>query len=174
MTAKHFKNSKGLSLIEVMVSLLILSVAVIGAGGYRYYAALDARKAATEITAARMAMLLCESWRGINGAESYDPIAHLSSDLPITKSTMFEFNVNSAITGPAVGKGFTLLGVYEIVSGEVNYYAVLSWKNIAAGLRALNVVVAWPVGGQRTTSTNDYSHNIDAYKSFELTIYVTN
>lgn len=157
MRCKNRKFRSGIGLVEVMVAILILSVAVIGASGYKYYAALDARKATIRITAARIGLLLCENWRGVKGAETYDPINHFGSDLPITASN-----------GPAPLEDFTLLGSYTIVLNGFNYYATLSWKDVDAGLRALNVVVVFPLRGQEIV---DFT---GADKSFKLTTYTLN
>jgi hypothetical protein len=50
---------------------------------------------------------------------------------------------------------------------DINYYAFLSWKDVSAGLRALNVVVAW---AQRDTGPATID---DADKIYALTTYVT-
>ena len=157
MSTEQIRRTRGVTLIEVMLAILILSVAVFGASGYRYYATLDARKADMHSTAARIGLLLCESWRGVKGAETYDPTAYFASELTITPITVpYEFEYT----------GFTLLGGYAVVLNRANYYAILSWKDVDTGLRALNVVVAWApreqvgIGG--------------AYRSFELTTYTPN
>ena len=98
-----------------MVVTIILVVAVFGASGYRYYAALDARKAAMQMTAARVCLLLCESWRGVKGSETYDPTANLSSDLTITTGT-----------GLAKPDDFTLLGSYIVVANGIDCYVTMS------------------------------------------------
>lgn len=158
MAVKRAKSAAAFTLVEVMITVLILSVAVIGASSYRYYAALDARKAAVQATAARMGLTLCESWRGLGGTETFDPIAYFGSSLTIS----------------AIGQSiepddatFTLLGGYTVVSEGVNYYAVLSWKDVSTELRALNIVVAWPQRGQAASSI------ADADKSFKLTTYTS-
>ena len=172
MTTKNFKHHKGLSLIGVMISIFILSVAVIGAAGYRYYAALDARKAATGITAARIATLLCESWRGVKGAETYDPAAHLGSDLAISGPITYEdfLLAGSYSHSHTLPTDLTVLGVYTVTSSNVDYDVILAWKDIATGLRALNVVVTWPL---RERTAGAYGDG-DVYKSFELVTYTTN
>ena len=83
MTAKINKSSscRGVSLVDVMVALAILSVGVIAATNYRYYAALDARKATMHTAASRIGQMLCESWEGVEGAETYYPTIYLSSNL---------------------------------------------------------------------------------------------
>lgn len=157
-SAKRLKSVTGFTLIEVMVATVILLVVVLGNSGYRYYAALDARKAAMRNNAAGIALLLCENWRGVQGTNTYDPTAYFTSDLSIT-----------AITLPSelVYEGFTPLGAYKVVSNGVNYYPVLLWKDVSTGFRALNIVVYWSQSGQATTGI------ADADKPFKLTAYTT-
>ena len=157
LKTKRFCFRRGVSLLEIVIAIVILAVAVIGASGYRYYTALDARKAVMQSTAARIGLLLCESWRGLGGAETYDPTAHLGPELPIT-----------AGSGPAKPEDFTLLGSYAIVLNGANYYATLSWKDVSAGLRALSVVVAWAQRPQEEPSFEE------ADKLFKLTTYTSN
>ena len=126
---------RGASLVGTMVSISVLSIAVIGTANLRYYAALDSRKASMHNTAARTALTLSESWRAVNGAETYDPIEHLGSDLTITQSTVPE--------EAAYDETFNLLESYKVVLNGTNYYVSLSWKDVSPGLKALNVIVAW-------------------------------
>jgi prepilin-type N-terminal cleavage/methylation domain-containing protein len=155
MTLKRLKSKAAFTLVEIMVAILIMTLAVLGASGYRYYSALDARKAAMHKAAAEIALLLCESWRGLEGIDTYDPTTHLGTDLAITQSRC-----------SVVPEGFALLGNYTVVSSNVNYYVTLSWKNVATGLRALNVAVAW---SHRATASA-----ADAERSFTLTTYTLN
>ncbi|HUT28310.1 MAG TPA: prepilin-type N-terminal cleavage/methylation domain-containing protein [Sedimentisphaerales bacterium] len=153
------KRTKGMSLIEVMLAVLILAISVVGASAYRYYSTLDARRADMQSAAARIGMLLCENWRGVRGSESWDPAAHLGSELTM-----------SPITSPPQSLGFsdfTTLGAYTVTVDGINYYTGLCWKDVSTDLRALNVVVAW---SQRDTGGTIN----DADKLFKLTTYVTN
>ena len=145
---------RGFSLVSVMIAIAILLAALIGTSNFRYYSALDAKKAAAKITASRIGLMLCENWRGLGGIETYDPAAYLGSDLTITASS-----------GPAEPTDFTLLGSYTVTVNGANFYITLSWKDVSAGLRALNVIVAWAQREQGTSSLND------ADKSFKLTTY---
>lgn len=159
MTLKRLKSEAAFTFVEVMVAILIMSLAVLGASGYRYYAALDARKAAMHRAASEIALLLCESWRGLEGIDTYDPTEHFGGDLEITQSSQSSYS--------AAPEDFTLLGSYTVVSSSVNnYYVTLSWKNVATGLRALNVAVAW---SHRPTASA-----VDAERSFKLTTYTLN
>ena len=146
---------RGYSLVDIMISIFVLLVAFIGTSNFRYYSTLDAQKATAKITAARIGLMLCESWRGVKGTETYDPTAHFGSTLTITQS----------IAGPDKPEDFTLLGNYTVTLNGANYYMTLSWKDVSTGLRALNIVVAWAQREQGTSSLND------ADKTFKLTTY---
>jgi hypothetical protein len=159
MNGKKLKRAGGLSLIEVMIAICILAISVVGASAYRYCSTLDSRRADMRSAAARIGLLLCENWRGVKGSESWDPAAHLGSDLTIT----------SVDSPPAQlsADDFTTLGAYTVSLDGINYYAGLSWKDVSSGLRALNVVVVW--------SQRDTGGDIDdADKLFRLTTYVNN
>lgn len=161
MTVKRPRCAAAMTLVEVMGAILILSVAVIGASAYRYHSALDARKADETATATRIALLLCENWRGIRGDETFDPEDYWSHDLP---------GIENSSEGPEVPPGFTVLNTYTVEINNVFYYVTMSWKDLFAGLRALNVAVAWNQNGSGSGSTA-FAH---ADKSFRLTTYVAN
>jgi len=159
MSQKANKNRyrSGISLVETMSAIVILSIAVIGATGYRYCSTLDARKADAYIASARIGHLLSESWRGLQGSETYDPTAHLGTGLTIT-----------AGEGPDAPGGYTVLGSYEIVLNDTTFYTTLSWKDPNSDLRALNIVLIW---AQMSQGQNEID---EADRSFELTTYVLN
>jgi hypothetical protein len=138
-----------------MSAIAILSIAVIGITGYRYCSTLDAHKADANIASARIGQLLCESWRGMQGSENYDPVSHLGAGLAIT-----------AGNGPEAPSGYAVLGSYEIIMNNVTFYATASWKDINSNLRALNIALIW---AQRSQGQNDID---EADRSFELTTYV--
>jgi hypothetical protein len=157
------RNRRGVSLVGAMVAVVILLIALVGTSSFRYYAALDGRRAGTQTTAARIALTLCESWRGVRGDQTFNPTALLSSDLQISASA----------SGPDKPADFVLLGSYVVVLDyikSVNYNVTLSWKDVQTGLRALNVIVTWAsrddsvkIKNGQTVPTPD--------KSFSLTIY---
>ncbi len=151
---RKIRYRSGFSLVGIMIAMTILLAALIGTSNFRYYSALDSQKAAAKITASRIGLLLCESWRGLGGTETYDPVAYLSSDLTITTSS-----------GPAEPGDFTLLGSYTVNVNNANFYITLSWKDVSAGLRALNIIVAWAQRQQGQSTISD----ID--KTFQFTTY---
>jgi Tfp pilus assembly protein PilV len=134
----------GLTLVEVMVAAAILMVALVGAMAYRYYAALDARKADIMMTASRNAIMLLESWQGSGGSDTFDATAMSSTGLVIA---------DSSFTLPAAPTGFTALashGKVSITTDNVVYYAVLSSQPTVAGVtpKALNVQMGWRLDRQ--------------------------
>ena len=158
MSARQLGRRRGVTIVEVMVAITVLAVAAVGASAYRYYSTLDVRRADMRTTAARIALLLCESWRGTGGDINYDPTAHLGTDLTITSISLpsrFQYT------------GFTSLGAYRFDTDAISYYAFLSWKDVSAGLRALNVVVAW---AQRDTGPATIG---DVDKTYSVTTYAT-
>ena len=157
------KNSfkPGMSLIEIMIFVVVISVAVIGTSSYRYFSILDIRRSDTEITAGRIATMLCESWKGQGGgAGPYNPIDD-SDSLGIGVIT-----ASSSTYAPPKPSGFTLLtggGYYKVVSDNHTYYATMSYKTVSGAngnLQTLNVIVTWPAD----LSNNDVASD----KSFSL------
>lgn len=140
-----------------MNAIAILSIAVLGASAYRYGATLDTRKADVYIAATRVGHLLSESWRGLQGSETYDPATLLGAGLTITPSQ-----------GPAAPEGFTPLGSYGITLDNVAYNATLSWKDVSSGLRALHVALTWALGNQNQNESNPVGG------SLAFTTYVLN
>ena len=158
---QRIRTRSGVTLISTLISIAIILLALIGTINFRYYATMDVRKAAAQTNASRIALLLCENWRGINGDTNYDPVTYLGSDFKLTQS--------EEISGP---DGFNVLGSYKIILDETaddvegtDYYATLSWNDIQPGFRALNVVISWSQHGKSGIENTD--------KSFKLTTYVT-
>ncbi len=71
MITKRAKLSPAATLIEIIIAILILSITILTASGFRYNAAMDARKADVQITAARLASLLLSGWKGSGGYSGY-------------------------------------------------------------------------------------------------------
>jgi hypothetical protein len=133
LKAGRRKWASGVNLIEVMVVTAILLITVVGTSGYRYYSTLNARWAEEQIAAARLGQLLCGSWAGVEGNETYDLEEHLEPDL--------EVDVLSPTK--SLPSTFVLLGEYRITLEGVAYDCVLAWKDVTPELRALWINVEW-------------------------------
>jgi prepilin-type N-terminal cleavage/methylation domain-containing protein len=154
MKSKERKAARtGFSIVEVVVAIVVIAVAVVGTSGFRYHSTLDWRRAERHTIAARVALLLSESWRGDRGRETYDPVSHLSSNLDI-----------EAGEGPDAPTGYTALGSYTVTVNAMTCYATMAWQD-TDDLRTLNVQVVWSQRGEGDGGIND------ADKSFALTTY---
>ena len=149
---KHF--AAGFSIPEATVAMAVVAIAVLGTMSLRYQSTLDARRAEVAMTASRLALMMTETWRGLAGTETFDPVDSFNTELVI-----------EAGSGPDEPNGFTLLGKYNVNLNGVEYYTALSYKDLNTSLRALNVQVEWEQRGT-TDATADMSD-----KSFALTIY---
>ena len=148
-------SCRGFALTDALISGVILVIAVLGNSSYRYQAMLLAQRADKWKTAATVAQLLCQSWTGMQGGGTYDPVSALGSGITIASDE-----------GPSAGAGFTRLGSYHVDLNGTRYFATLSWQDVQpAALRALNVNVAWAQSKPGSTAFGE------ADKSFALTAY---
>ena len=148
-----------MSIIEVMISIVALLISVTGASGYRYFSTLDIVKSDREITAGRTAMLLCASWKGLGGIETYNPLSDTSLGLDIQEPT--------GSLAPEVPPNFTTLGHYQVDSDNLSYYVTLSYYDVNSNLRILNTSIAWPASESQTNGT------AMRMRSFRLSTLVT-
>ncbi|MBN1457768.1 MAG: prepilin-type N-terminal cleavage/methylation domain-containing protein [Sedimentisphaerales bacterium] len=149
------KKSSGLTLIEIMVSIAIILVVVVGAVSFRYYAAMDAREADVKISAARIGNMLLDAWKGTGGSATYDPVSEFGLDL----------NISISATGPNVPTGFIKLDSYLISSNRVSYYATLSYKDSTSTTPGvLTVTISWLNNYQSgTVSVSDESVKLTTF-----------
>ena len=146
------KPGSGLTLIELMVAILLLAIAVIGAMGFRYFCAMDARRADVQMTGARLGWMLLENWKASGGDTTYVP---LIPGLTITPGP-----------GPAKPADFTQHQSYHVLVNGAHLYATLSYKNATpTEARKLNVNVAWLYRYQQWDGT-------PPYKTVGLTTYM--
>ena len=142
MTVKRLKCAAALTLVEVMVSMVVLATVALGALGYQYYAVRHAEIAQVQTTAIRTAQLLLEDWKSTGGSSEYDPAAlglGFPSELQIPASWS---------QGQGQGNGTPLHnGVYAIVVDGVPMVIMLNWKDVSQDsvgeitLRQLSVTV---------------------------------
>ena len=193
MIIKQAKFAPAATLIEIITAILILSIAALSTSGFRYYSALNTRKADVQLTAARVASLILSTWKGsggysgyskydlIGGVDALDPndydpdydyVDYYSNDYDTDETDPVVLIPGLIIydnaPGPAVPDGFNALDLfvnpnYRIVVNNVNYYATLSYKDEVSEPRILNVCVAW---------MNDYqTWTGQSYNSVQFTTY---
>jgi len=157
MISQRLRRIRALTLTEILIAAAIMTIVVLATITCRYHSALDAKRARMQVTAANVGLTLSESWRGLKGSETYDPTTHLGGEMTIASGA-----------GPAEPGDFTKLGSYSVTSNGVTCFVTLSWKDVASGLRALNVNVAW------TQQVKTVALLEDTDKVFELTTYTIN
>ena len=124
MAVKLPKYAKAFTLVEVMVAMVILTIAILGALNYEYYAARDVQISQAEITAANTAQLLLEDWKSTGGSEEYDPsILGLGFSNPIRIPSDFT-------SGQGLGTPLND-AVYTITVNKIPMLVMLVWKDVA-------------------------------------------
>jgi len=144
-------NKEGFSIVDAMIAAVMIVVVILGAMMYRYHSTLDIRKAEDQLKATQLAVAFCETWRGLGGDDSFDPVSYFSSEMTIKNGG-----------GPSKPDDFISLGNYEVTIENLNCKSTLSYKTVDTGLRALNIIVSWPNG------------NTGEDKEFEITSYAVN
>lgn len=160
---------KGITLIEVMVSLLVAMIIGIAAMSYMYSCALHAHEADVRITAMRIGQLLLDGWKitgNVNDAGAWDVLAFDPT------SDSFDTSLPAPFLGTSYGvTGLdNELGRYRIKIDGVYYFATLSYINdnpdsaYLIPLYRLNANVAW---NQKLSSPSLEAN----YKSIDVTSY---
>ena len=154
------KQYSGLTLVEIIITILVVVIAFIGAMGYRYCCALNARKADVQVSAARLGAMLLETWKAAGGYSRSDPLNDYNpEELAFGPEVLI---TDSGSTGP--GGLENEFGNYLIVANRVNYYATLSYQDVAGQSRTLSVNVAWMPRFQQWDPS-------EPYQSVNLTTY---
>jgi prepilin-type N-terminal cleavage/methylation domain-containing protein len=66
-------RNHGVTLIELVVVLLIITIVSVGAVNYQYFGTRMAHRADAEMTAARTARLILDNWKKKGGDENFNP-----------------------------------------------------------------------------------------------------
>jgi prepilin-type N-terminal cleavage/methylation domain-containing protein len=72
---KFCKNYKrdGFSLVEVMISILIIVIVALGTMSFQYHGVKHSRSSEAQIAATRLGQLILEDWKSTGGAAGYNP-----------------------------------------------------------------------------------------------------
>lgn len=129
---------RAFTVLEVVLSILMLMVLVNGVLGYQYYSTRDVRLSEVQTSAARLGMLLLESWKGSGGVSTFDPVTQFGSELTIA----------SIVDGPEVPEdedaAFVKLGSYGIQMENTYYFVTLSKADATEQQPPiLNATIVW-------------------------------
>ena len=137
---KRRKFASAVSLVEVLVASVVLSVATIGAMSYEFHTSRDAKIARAQIAATRTGQLLLEDWMSTGGSTDYDPSA-LGLGFSGAVAIPSGFSDSSGLGSPLNS------AVYAITVDEMPMLAMLTRRNVdtdaatGAVLRQLGVIV---------------------------------
>lgn len=159
MAVKLPKYTTAFTLVEVMSAMVILTIGILGALSYEYYATRNTQISQAEITATNTAQLLLEDWKSTGGSEEYDPsILGLGFSDPIKIPADFT---------SAQGLGTPLNdAVYKITVNGIPMLVMLVWKDVAYDttaeikLRQLAAVVECSTSSQ-SNATYNWMDNIE-------------
>jgi type II secretory pathway pseudopilin PulG len=146
-------RNNGLTLIEVVVSMLVIMIIVIGAVSYMYASMWNARRAEVRITATRIGQLLLETWKvtgpvvnGVWNVTAFNPMVDFGPELP---------NNFQAAAVDLGGIGAEL-GDYQIQIDGVYYFVTLLYDNSQP--RMLNARVAWNIDLTSATLGSNFKY----------------
>jgi hypothetical protein len=150
-------RNSGLTLIEVMISMLVIMIIVIGASSYMYACMWNARRADVRITATRLGQTLLDLWK-ING-----PVVDGIWEVDAFDPTNDEFDLIlpddiGTTTEGIEGIGEELRGTrYEITIDGAHYFITLSYSQDLdfPNFYLLNSCVAWSRNFGSTTLSDD-------------------
>jgi len=124
------------TLVEVVLSIVILMVLVNGVLGYQYLSARDAKLAEVHAAGGRLATLMLQSWKGCGGTNDFDPVDAFRGEIDIRLSS----------SGPEVPEEgtFSAHGQYRVRLNDVHFFVTLAKANAAEQHpMTLHASVAW-------------------------------
>lgn len=140
------RKQTALTLVEIMITMLILMITLGGILGFRYHSVLNAERAEDQLLAARAAVAISEAWRGQLGATDFDPVVQsFDSDFQIQAAALLGIESTPFAMS-------THVGTYRVdIEGRV-FRADLSYQNDVGvtNARLLNVVLTWQDTRQTT------------------------
>lgn len=143
MTAsKQLRRTRGdsaFTLIEGVVTMVLILLVVTGMWRFRYESTLQAEHGQHITAAGRIANLLCQSWKTVKGATTFNPtLCNFDPAIVLTAA-------NNVTISDDILKGFTPLGQWTVQTPEMSYTAILLHQNEIStpGLKILRVVVEW-------------------------------
>ena len=146
------KQAAGLTLIEIMVVVLLIAVAVLGAMGFRLYCVVDAKKADVQAGAARLGSMLLENWKGVGGLATYNPYTQFSA-------FNSQFTINP--TNLQVGASSNYFIQDNSASGIFYFVTLSRTAETSTSPAVLNAAISWRKNYRNDTSAgNPIAHTI--------------
>lgn len=143
---KSDANHKGVTLIELVIAIVILTVLSSGALAFQYYATKMALRAKAEITATRTARLVLDNWKKTGGDSNFKPTS-----------------IDSGFTSVSVDK-------YSITINGIPMTVTISWQDIETDtiarvtLRQIQVKMEWRSDYKSgTIRSNDPAYTMSTY-----------
>ena len=155
------RRNNALTLTEVMIALVCALVIVVGAIGYTYSCALNARIADVRTTGARLGLFLMEGWKA-SGADItlFDPAQFASPEIVID-------NDNTVVPEGGLDQ---LLGNPKITVNSVSYFVKLTYDENQPQM--LEVLITWnPDDYEQSTSTTGLGTHSQSLVLHGYTIY---
>lgn len=139
-TIKHnTRRYSAFTLIETIITMVVLLLVITGMWRFRYEAALQAERGQQIAAAGRIANLVCQSWSTVKGANTFNPaLCNFDSSLIFTSTSATTVTNNNL-------NGFTPLGEWTVQTPDRPFVAALFYQNDVAtpGLRTLRVLMEW-------------------------------
>ena len=140
--------NKGFTLVEIVVSMVILAVMALGSLTYEYHARVHKQIADAELTATQVAQLLLEDWKSTGGSTAYDPTSlGLGFTADATNESLYYIEADG-------------LGLFiDLVHQNVGYDSVTETT-----LRHISVAMAWRRDRQSgAPSASDPRYTLSTY-----------
>jgi prepilin-type N-terminal cleavage/methylation domain-containing protein len=119
-------RNRGVTLIELVIAILIISIVSVGAINYQYFGTRMAHRADAEITATRTARLILDNWKKTGGDENFNLV---DLDMGFTQPSQKTY--------------------YLITVNQLPLTVTIAWQdveidtNAGVGLRQLQVTIQW-------------------------------
>ena len=143
MKVKLSRSAPAVTLIELMITVVILVIAALGALGYQYHAVRHVQIARAQMVATRITQMLLEDWKSTGGSPAYNP-------------TVLGLGIS--------GSG----GIYYITQDNITMRVTLSSAEVVEGvttlpLRQITVTVQWSKNFGGTIGDSDPSLQYTTY-----------
>lgn len=181
MTIKRFKSASAFTLIEVMVAMVVLTIAALGALGYQYHAGKHTRIAEAQTTATRTARLLLEDWKSTGGSAGYDP-STLGLGFSSTLVIPDEFGHGYKVGVPLDDRRYAvkvndmpmlvLLASRDVAYDSAAEVTLRELSVMAANLRMQSLLDKYEQTSLETTTSDGFMDEFTAIEPITLTTYV--